>query len=132
MHIVVSVAVHVQPLKAKEQAIDLGNLSRLSPQNLGSLRWRERSQTMAAGGRIGTSMGGSIVRVPRRKKPAYNDSLCTVCFSVTGGPCTRRPWERKGPRYRSETHKTSAKKRKLEWPMDEDTAKALKLSVRGS
>jgi len=80
-------------------------------------------------GKTGASMGGGIVRVERRRYE-FNDGLCTVCYGVTGGPCTKRPWEGKGPKYRAETHKTTARKRKLAWPMDEDTAKAARLRVQ--
>lgn len=84
---------------------------------------------VARKGSTGTSMGGQIVRV-KRQRFEFNDELCPVCFGVTGGPCTKRSWEGKGPRYRVETHKTTAEKRNLKWPMDEATAKSVNLRVR--
>ncbi|MEU7480546.1 hypothetical protein AB0A63_31525 [Lentzea sp. NPDC042327] len=38
-------------------------------------------------GRIGTSMGGSIVRIPRTGPLQRNNKLCPVCCSVAGQPC---------------------------------------------
>ncbi|GLY54851.1 hypothetical protein [Lentzea sp. NBRC 102530] len=40
-------------------------------------------------GHTGTSMGGSIVRIPRRPPLQRNDKQCPVCYSVAGQPCRR-------------------------------------------
>lgn len=40
-------------------------------------------------GHTGASMGGSIVRIPRRPPLQRNDKQCPVCYSVAGQPCRR-------------------------------------------
>jgi len=40
-------------------------------------------------GHTGTSMGGSIVRLPPRPPLQHNDMQCPVCYSVAGQPCRR-------------------------------------------
>ncbi|HUQ56671.1 hypothetical protein, partial [Lentzea sp.] len=40
-------------------------------------------------GHIGTSMGGSIVRLPPRPPLQRTNKSCPVCYSVAGQPCRR-------------------------------------------